>query len=269
MDILTAMRMRKSVRSYIGTTLTPQLRSVLEAAASVSFSPFGGKADICLEKFGVKEDIRPSTYGVVRGTEDFFLIYFGDDRQSALTAGFRFEQVVLKATELGLGTCWMAGTFKNKTFGEFQRNNDGLDLKIVCPVGYAAKKRISDRVITYVMGSKARRPFAELFFGERFGMPLSENSECARAFEMMRIAPSSANSQPWRAVVDDRNSAVHFYCKSRGNISFVDCGIGLYHFYATLESENISCNFYEDADCPVPPEGVTYVVSATMKVRKS
>jgi len=46
---------------------------------------------------------------------------------------------------------------------------------------------------------------------------------------MMRLAPSSVNSQPWRALVV--GDTVHFYYTPKSNLSLIDCGIGLCHFY--------------------------------------
>ena len=42
---------------------------------------------------------------MIKGTEDFFLLGIGSDEASAPSAGFGFEQVVLKALQMGLGTC--------------------------------------------------------------------------------------------------------------------------------------------------------------------
>lgn len=53
----------------------------------------------------MKAGYKPSKYGMIKGTEDFFLLGIGSDEASAPSAGFGFEQVVLKALQMGLGTC--------------------------------------------------------------------------------------------------------------------------------------------------------------------
>ena len=53
---------------------------------------------------------------MISGAKTYFLIAAGADDNSALSAGYRFEQVVLEATRLGLGTCWVGGTFRKSAF---------------------------------------------------------------------------------------------------------------------------------------------------------
>ncbi len=105
MDILDAIKSRRSVRSFNGVALSESNRKILMDEVEQSSSPFGGNVTIRLKEFDIKDGYKPSTYGMIKGAVDFFLLGIGDDEASALTAGFRFEQVVLKAWQLGLGTC--------------------------------------------------------------------------------------------------------------------------------------------------------------------
>ena len=137
MNIIDAMKERRSVRTFDGSGLSPERIAELEAVIAESNSPFGGNVSIKLKKFDIKEGYKPSTYGMIKGAEDFFLLGIGSDEASALSAGYRFEQVVLKAWELGLGTCWIAATFKGSDFDKDITWNDGEELKVICPVGVA------------------------------------------------------------------------------------------------------------------------------------
>ncbi|MBD5219800.1 MAG: hypothetical protein HDS72_06140 [Bacteroidales bacterium] len=85
--------------------MTKEQRNLLEKAIAETASPFGGNVTIRLKEFDLKAGYKPSTYGMIKGTEDFFLLGIGSDEVSAPSAGFRFEQVVLKALQMGLGTC--------------------------------------------------------------------------------------------------------------------------------------------------------------------
>ena len=106
MDIIEAIKQRRSVRSFNGEILSADNRKSLLEAINNSSSPFGGNVTIRLKEFDMKEGYKASTYGMIKGATDFLLLGIGSDEASALTAGFKFEQVVLKAWELGLGTCW-------------------------------------------------------------------------------------------------------------------------------------------------------------------
>lgn len=259
MDILDVIRERRSVRSFNGETLSDKNRELLMKAVETSSSPFSGNVTIRLKKFDMRDGYKPSTYGMIKGATDFFLLGIGDDEASALTAGFRFEQVVLKAWELGFGTCWIAATFKGSEFDRGQTWPDGEKLKIICPVGVPAKQSLMEKLTRLSLGSKNRKPFAELFFDGDFDHPLSPDSRFGLALEMLRLAPSSTNSQPWRALVVD--DTVHFYYKPKSEASVLDCGIGMCHFYETEKYKSHKGEFFKATDTPLPPEDWKYLYS--------
>ncbi|MBD5234027.1 MAG: nitroreductase [Bacteroidales bacterium] len=259
MDILEAITTRRSVRTFDGTPLTPDVRKqLMDCAASVE-NPFGGRFTIRLKEFDLKNGFKPATYGVIRGASDFFTIGMADDDTSALAVGFCFEQVVLKATQLGLGTCWIAGTFKGSDFERGESWPEGESRRIVCPVGTPAGKSFMEKFARMALGSKNRKPFGDLFFEGDCGAPLSPDSRFGEALAMLRLAPSSTNSQPWRAVVED--DTVHFYYISKGQVSIVDCGIGLSHFYLTEKYRGRGGEFFKASQLPEVKKNWTYLIS--------
>ena len=259
MNILEAIKERRSVRSYTGESLTEVQRMNLKAAIADSYSPFGGKVTIRLKEFDLRAGYKPSTYGMIKGATEFFLLGIGDDEASALSAGFRFERVVLRACKIGLGTCWIAATFKGSDFERGQSWPDGETLKIISPVGIPASKSILEKITRFTAGSNNRKPFEKLFFDGGFDKPLSPDSRYGEALEMLRLAPSSTNSQPWRALVDGDN--VHFYYKPKSKASVLDCGIGFCHFYETEKFYKRTGEFYKDLTAPVPHDNWKYLYS--------
>ncbi|MDE7109328.1 MAG: nitroreductase family protein, partial [Muribaculaceae bacterium] len=159
MNIIEAMKERRSVRTFDGEGLDTQQISELEQAVENSSSPFGGSLTIKLKRFNLKEGYKPSTYGMIKGAEDFFLLGIGSDEESALTAGYRFEQVVLKAWQMGLGSCWIAATFKGSDFDKGITWPEGEELKVICPVGKAEKPSMKEKLTRLTLGSKNRKPF--------------------------------------------------------------------------------------------------------------
>ncbi len=251
------MKERRSVRTFTGQSLpaptVEQLREDIERADS----PFGGNVTIRLKAFDLKGAYKPSTYGVISGACDFFLVGFAADPDSLLTAGFRFEEVVLNAWQKGLGACWIAATFKGSDFDRGESWPEGEELHIICPVGVPAKKSFIEKVTRFAVGSKNRQPFGKLFFDGNFSTPLSPDSRFGEALEMMRLAPSSTNSQPWRALV--QGNQVHFYYKPKSKLSILDSGIGLRHFFDTEQFRGRSGKFVTVADAPVPIEDWVYL----------
>lgn len=261
MDIIQAMKERRSVRSYNGEPLSQEKVEALRKAIDESYTLFGGSVTIRLRAFDLKGDFKPSTYGVIKGASDFFLMAIGEGEDSALTAGFQFEQVVLKAWQLGLGTCWIAGTYKGSQFDEREKWPEGESLKIICPVGVAEKPRFFEKMMRFTVGSNNRKPFADLFFADDFKKPLDPENKFGESLEMLRIAPSSTNSQPWRVLVD--GNRVMFYYKPKSPASVLDTGIGICHFYETERFNGFAGKFEKESGTPVPPEDWRYLVTYT------
>lgn len=259
MNIIEAMKGRRSVRSFDGNGISEEQRTALLKAIDESYSPFGGHMTIRLKEFDLKAGYKPSTYGMIKGATDFFLLGIGADEASAMTAGFRFEQVVLKAWQMGLGCCWIAATFKGSDFDRGEQWPDGEELKIISPVGVAIKPTLKEKLTRMSLGSKNRKPFGELFFNGDFAHSLSPDSQYGEALEMLRLAPSSTNSQPWRALVD--GPTVHFYYKPKSAASVLDTGIGLCHFYETERFYVHDGRFEKTDNAPTPPDGLKYLLS--------
>ncbi|MDE6027965.1 MAG: hypothetical protein K2G23_07835, partial [Muribaculaceae bacterium] len=227
------------------------------------YDPFGGNVTIRLKKFDLKGGYKPSTYGMINGAEDFFMLGIGEDEASALSAGFKFEQVVLKAWEMGLGTCWIAGTFKGSDFEKGETWPAGEELKVVCPVGVAKKPSIMEKVARFTIGSNKRKPFNDLFFYQDFKQAVPEDNSFYEALQMLRLAPSSTNSQPWRALVT--GETVHFYYKPKSKASVIDTAIGMCQFYETEKFNGKSGAFHKVADAPKAPDDWKYLYSYTRK----
>lgn len=259
MDIIQAMKERRSVRSFNGEPLGSDMVAELNKAIEESYTLFGGSVTIRLKSFDLKGEFKPSTYGVIKGATEFFLMAIGEGEEPDLTAGFRFEQVVLKAWQLGLGTCWIAGTYKGSQFDTRETWPDGESLKIICPVGYAVKPRLMEKMMRLTVGSNNRKPYDSLFFDNEFNNPLNRDSKFGEALEMMRLAPSSTNSQPWRALV--KEDRVLFYYKPKYPITVIDMGIGICHFYQTEKFNGFNGTFEKETEAPVAPEDWKYLIT--------
>lgn len=176
MDILEAMTVRRSVRTYTGRPITALQSERIVAAISDAANPFGPAPYIKLISFGEERDLRPSTYGMIRGACDYLTMGYGGSEADALAAGFAMEQVVLEATRMGLGTCWIAATFRGSDFERKATWSREQPLKVVIPVGVAASKSLVERVARMAAGSDRRKPMDSLFFAPGFTGPLCGDS---------------------------------------------------------------------------------------------
>ena len=244
MDNMTAVIQRRiSTRTYDPRSIEPEKREVMAAffETAAAHNPFD--ADVrfeILEHGGAQGKL--GTYGFIRGAKTFIAGCVKQGSHDIEGFGFAFEHAVLFATQLGLGTCWLGGTLNRGAFAKAMGLSDEI-LPAVSPVGYPAPKRsLAERIVAAGAGARKRLPFESLFFDGGFDTPMAIDDERIRTcLEMVRIAPSASNKQPWRVV--RRGDAYHFYmAKSRaymGNNAFgfcmqrIDMGIAACHFLLT------------------------------------
>lgn len=245
-DIDKIITERHSVRTFDKEhPLTQQEVAMLRSALEEASSPFGGKVSIELKEFAEGGTFKPSTYGVIKGATWYFLMGTDGSEEAQLSLGFRMEQVVLKATAMGLGTCWIAATFKGTAFAAAANLPADTPLQIVMPVGHPAdKKSLMEKATRTMLGSAKRRAMSDLF-------EVSKESKYYQPLEMMRLAPSASNSQPWRAIAEA--DTVYFYYEEKTKASILDLGIALSHFYLSARAAGIQGHLTLTHDAPAHP----------------
>lgn len=261
MSIIELIKERKSVRSFTGKPLSKKHGDNIVKYIEQLHPPFGIKARIQLIRAKVGDQpIKLGTYGVISGATDFLLLIGERGLMPEVGAGYMFEQVILYCTELGLGTCWLGGTLKRNDFLKQVQLSDNEELIVISPVGYKReKKTFVESIMRAGAGSDKRKPFGSLFFNTTFETPLTETdaSDYKTPLEMVRIAPSASNKQPWRIVMKD--GAFHFY-HHVGRFSVNDIGIALCHFELTCNELDLKGHFERIPDISAP-NNLEYAIS--------
>lgn len=241
-SIITTIKKRKSIRTFQTRKVIPEKKKILLDDLDALGNDLYRFVWFEREPRNIlAESIR--TYGVIKGA-NAFLIGIGckeieNQKDAAINFGYDFEQVILKATELGLGTCWIAGTFNAEAF---RRN---IDLKqnekitMISPVGIpAGKSHLLSKLFTRSAKSKIRKSLQELFFdgGNKSPLSMVNIDDYALALEMVRLAPSAVNSQPWRVIKTGRSfhfcaaGTNYFALGKQAFLRYNDMGIALLHF---------------------------------------
>jgi len=155
--------------------------------------------------------------------------------------GYVLEQLVLKATDLDLGTCWI-GYFNPAFFYEVQLSADEVFPAIII-LGYPAEKKALIDILNRKLYSRGdnRRKWDRLFFNKDFNNPLTRDfaDKFSEPLEMLRLAPSSGNTQPWRVVKEVNANIFHFYKQivsyhyELKKLHNIDIGIAMCHFDLT------------------------------------
>lgn len=241
-QIIKAIRERHSVRTFQDRTLDARERDMLMFYMDGLENPLG----IPVRKYMIDKKLAPNgeklgTYGVIKGANTFLGVSVPDATLAPVAAGYEFENLLLEATSLGLGTVWLAATFNRSGFASAMGIPGGELFPAISPVGYpAARRSIAETLMRTAMKSSGRKNWESLFYSGDFQTPLAKDmaGEYAESLEMLRLAPSDKNTQPWR--VRKSGHDYHFYVTykpglSRGEeiIKWVDMGICLSHFHQT------------------------------------
>jgi nitroreductase len=272
--ITDIIKNRISIRSYKKEPLTADIKKKLTNYLAQLKGPFNAKCRFTLIDSSTIKDttnIKLGTYGVINGASNFLVsaIEAGDMNLEEL--GYEFEEFVLYAASLGIGTCWLGGTFKKGEFAKAIDLKEGELLPTISPVGYPNEsKNVLGSLIRFAAGSKNRKPWEELFFEGSFDKKIDRANlgTYENAIEMVRLAPSASNKQPWRILKE--NDVFHFYLahnKGYGSalgydIQRIDMGIAMCHFELTCKELGLKGTWKKlDTNIKSPNDLTEYIIS--------
>ncbi|SCY43485.1 nitroreductase family protein [Alkaliphilus peptidifermentans] len=272
-SIMEIIKERRSVRTYEAKKLPQKVVESLISYGKEVEGPFDVKVRFeliddleAIEKSGNKV----GTYGVISGANAYLAAAAEDKEYNLEQVGYTLEKLILYATSLELGTCWLGGTFKRNGFEDIIGLKENEILPVVTPVGYpSSRKRILDSFMRLAAGSNNRKEWSDLFFEKSFNSPLRKEAagQYYLALEMIRLAPSASNKQPWRILINE--DGCHFYLDStKGyskalgfNIQRIDMGIAMCHFELTMKEfgEKGRWGFIQQNDKLA--SNITYIIS--------
>jgi len=235
LEVFDLMRARRSCRSYQTRKLTSADYNELMAYVRVrSESPTIGKSPVRFEYISAPLSVWPT----VNATE--FLVAIAPsryDRLAVIDVGRSLQKIVMDATRMGLGTCWIGPGADQTSVARHlgDRFNPEVDHIIcVCAIGYKSWY-IPMFLRIFNLQFHRRLPLSSLFFADsQFKEPLNLKAypfnRFGRTYEVCQWSPSSYNGQTTRCVaVMERNSAE----KGRNGD---EPRLARFDFYATTES---------------------------------
>ena len=196
--------------------------------------------------------------------------------------GLAGGQMMLQATALGLGTCWLGGSFTKSRFARAIDAGPDESVPAVVAAGYPAQSPgFLDRRMRHPVQADHRFPWNRLFWNGQFGTPLTVEAAGAYAsvVENVRRGPSASNKQPWRVVrCGDR---WHLYIQRTpgyrdgifqrlggiADMQRIDLGIALCHWELSAGERNLEGHWQRsDPGLALPDEhteyGITWVAGA-------
>ncbi len=274
------VKRRYSCRTYVDRPLEAADRQTLsEFLASLGPGPLGSRTRFSL--VAATENDRESlkglgTYGFVKGAAGFIVGAVEPGPRDMEDYGHGLQQAVLAATDLGLGTCWLGGSFTKSSFARKIGATRSETVPAVVALGYPAPGSRAGRVRQRA-GSERRLPPEQLFWDKNPGeaLDLSRAAGYAAVLEAVRWAPSASNKQPWRLI---RSGETWHLCLQRtkgygkgtavfsllrmADLQRVDMGIAMCHFELACREQGLAGAWVlEQPAFDVMPAGLEYTVS--------
>ena len=219
MNLTEAMKERHSVRQYIDRPLEQNIVSALQDEISACNQESGLHIQLVLDEPKAFEGFL-AHYGTFRGVTDYIALVGKKGPDLEETCGYYGERLVLKAQQLGLGTCRVALTYRKVT----DAFTVGSDEKLcaVITVGYGKTPGTPHRSKPLSAVVKAEGPLPDWF---------------QAGAEAALLAPTAMNQQKFVFTLNgDKVSAragLGFYSK-------IDLGIVKYHFELGAGKENFT-----------------------------
>ncbi len=243
-SVIELIKERRSRRSYkptnFDTALTEKINTLLQ---SITTGPFGNRILFSLiEKSLARENhkVKLGTYGFISGANYFIAGQVEPGEHANEDYGYLLETIMLHLTALHLGSCWLGGTFSRSDFAGILDGGINMIIPAVTPVGFATDNTPwRERLIRRGAKADSRKEWSALFFNDTFTKPITQDDagDYAVPLEMVRLAPSASNKQPWR--ICKTPEAFHFYLKRTPgygkfgkdvDLQKVDMGIAMSHF---------------------------------------
>jgi nitroreductase len=273
---IDTIKKRVSCRTYNNVPLKEgdqqKLRDFLLANVR---GPFGNRVRFELIDLAIKErdEIKTlGTYGFIKGASMFIVGAVPKGDRAMEDYGYCMEKNILAATHLGLGTCWLGGTFNRSASASKISKREDEVVPAITPVGYPRdRKSMMDSAVRFLAKSNTRKAWEELFFLGTTKSFLTQDIAGAYALplECVRIGPSASNRQPWRVVKETDKEVFHFYIsRTLGyaekfldvSLQDIDMGIAMCHFEVALQEMNLKGRWQNVQPAP-PQRGLEYVVS--------
>lgn len=278
-SVIETIRKRQSIRTYETQTITAahlsKINDYIHNEQNL-IGPFGNKGRIELIQVTnnvTDKGIKLGTYGFIKNPSAYLVGITENNQISLLDFAYTFQKLVLFLTELGIGSCWMGGTFSRTSFEREIQMGESDFIPGITPIGYPSQKqRVFDKAVRLVVKADNKKPWDKLFYETNFESALTK--ENAGVFEvpieMVRLGPSASNKQPWRLVVSENRKVCHFFIEHTPNYSaklgydmqLLDLGIAMCQFDLACQELNMK-GIWRVADPEIKrlSEETEYIVS--------
>lgn len=243
MDLYGAIYKRKSLRKY--SMMNLEKETLEEITGLMKNLPV--REDSCTVTLRLIEDgyslsQKMSLLGKVSAPH--YIVVTGTRNEAFLiSAGYSIEHLVLKLTEIGIGTCYLGHALDKATATRIFGMDQDEDVLITIAIG---KAMVSGNEQFGQGDDRKRESFNTLVLE---GIP---NPNQRKIIEAVRVGPSYMNSQRWRFTITDDEIRLHKkgldFLRSRffGMSGYFDMGIAICHMELAAKYLGYKSTIYYD-----------------------
>lgn len=211
MELQEAITRRHSVRRYTDRAIGAEVRQPLQQTIDDCNRESGLHMQLCLNEPHAF-DSRMAHYGKLINVKNYLAIVGEKGKDFQESCGYYGEKVVLRVTQLGLGSCWVAMSYSKQKGKQAVTLNKGERLAIVVALGYGETNGVPRKTKPLEQLCRVEGEIPEWF---RKGM------------EAVQLAPTAVNQQRFLFELKGNRVAATalpgFYTK-------IDLGIAKCHF---------------------------------------
>lgn len=219
MNMTRAIEVRKSRRTYLPTPIEPRKTALLKSRIE-EYNVRAGLTICFLENGGFAFSGLRRSYGMFKGVRSLFVMKgLKSDPYLKEKIGYYGELLILEATVLGLGTCWVGGTFDKSGI----RTTEEEELVCVITVGNVPEEEtLKERMIYKAVHRKTKsiRELSEIV-GDCPGW-------LKTGLKAVQKAPSTRNTQKVCFLYEPGNLRARV--PETAPFDLVDLGIAKLHF---------------------------------------
>ncbi len=249
MKVKDVIYQRKAIRNYSSRPIESEgIKKVREILSSLTplYKDIDLKAELVEEREKIQGIIKGiiGNYGKVHAPH--YIVAMAKDKEGYReNVGFAMEEVVLKLTELGFGTCWIGAKIPKDLIRNIISMEDGYIPVILIALGYPEDTNYFNLELS---SAHKRKPLEEMVEGHL-------DAAWEEIFNGVRRAPSGVNLQPWKFFKEDNK--VHCYIKEGiitkkiANYGELDMGIALCHLKLMSKSMGLNISFKKETQLSI------------------
>ena len=220
MELIEAIEKRCSRRTYIDKPIDDEKVRKLEALIKEGNNEGHLHLQLVLNDGKAFQGIRKS-YGLFKGVQNYIALVGKEDKSLREKIGYYGERVVLEATRLGLGTCWVGGSFDKKSCNCSVEKGEVL-IAVIAIGNIPVEHTLKEKIIAKMARGKSKA-VSEMYESDEVIPDWFE-----AGMKAVQKAPSAMNKQPVKFYY--KNSIVTASVEGGKDYRGIDLGIAKLHF---------------------------------------